>query len=216
MSKRSMGFASVALLLLAGVCFAQPPGVTPEMIARALPLEGAPLAEPGPYEIKSEPAFGAPGLLVFRPANLDAFPTRDTLPVLVWGNGGCSLNTARYSGFLTTITSHGFIAIGTAPQGEPQGTRATADKLRAAIDWAEAENKRAGSPLNGKIATDKVAVMGQSCGGFMSITLGADPRVDTIGVFNSGIQRPNPGEQPAPGRSPDALKAVHGPVLIVD
>ena len=58
--------------------------------------------------------------------------------------------------------------------------------------------------------------MGQSCGGFMSITLGADPRVDTIGVFNSGIQRPNPGEQPAPGRSPEALAALHGPVLIID
>jgi dienelactone hydrolase len=38
----------------------------------------------------------------------------------------------------------------------------------------------------GKIAVDKVAVMGQSCGGFLSIALGADPRVKTIGVFNSG------------------------------
>ena len=216
MPKTSIASAAIALLALAGVCAAQPPGVTPEMIARALPLEGAPLAEPGPYEIKSEAAFGSPGLLVFRPANLDAFPTRDTLPVLVWGNGGCAINTARYSGFLTTIASHGFIVLGTASQGEPQGTRATADNLRAAIDWAGAETARAGSPLNGKIATDKVAVMGQSCGGFMSITLGADPRVDTIGVFNSGIQRPNPGEQPAPGRSPEALAALHGPVLIID
>ena len=30
--------------------------------------------------------------------------------------------------------------------------------------------------------------MGQSCGGALSITLGADPRVDTIGVFDSGAQ----------------------------
>ena len=30
--------------------------------------------------------------------------------------------------------------------------------------------------------------MGQSCGGFLSIALGADPRVKTIGVFNSGVQ----------------------------
>ena len=28
--------------------------------------------------------------------------------------------------------------------------------------------------------------MGQSCGGLLLIKLGADPRVDTIGVFNSG------------------------------
>jgi hypothetical protein len=64
---------------------------------------------------------------------------------------------------------------------------------RAAIDWAEKENTRDGSPLKGKIAMDKVAVMGQSCGGFLSIALGADPRVKMIGVFNSGVQRPTPG-----------------------
>ena len=34
--------------------------------------------------------------------------------------------------------------------------------------------------------------MGQSCGGFLSLALGADPRVDTIGMFNSGVQPPNP------------------------
>ena len=55
-----------------------------------------------------------------------------------------------------------------------------------------AEAKRDGSPLKGKIATDHVAVMGQSCGGFLSVALGADPRVDTIGVFNSGVQPANP------------------------
>ncbi len=66
--------------------------------------------------------------------------------------------------------------------------------MRAAIDWAEKENVRAGSPLNGKIAVDKVAVMGTSCGGFLSITLGADPRVKTIGVFNSGVQTPPAGQ----------------------
>jgi len=45
---------------------------------------------------------------------------------------------------------------------------------------------------------DKVAVMGQSCGGFLSIALGADPRVKTIGVFNSGVQTAAPGAPPSP------------------
>ena len=53
---------------------------------------------------------------------------------------------------------------------------------------------RAGSPLNGKIAVDKVAAMGTSCGGFLSIALGADARVKSIGVFNSGIQTPPAGQ----------------------
>ena len=44
-----------------GVCFAQPAGITRDMIERALPVEGAPLAEPGPYKVTSEGALGSPG-----------------------------------------------------------------------------------------------------------------------------------------------------------
>src|SRR5204862_481944 len=83
------------LLAGAGMCLAQPAGITPQMISRALPLEGAPLAEPGPYKITSEAAFGSPGLVVFRPTTLDAFPKKDTLPVMVWGNGGCAIDSTR-------------------------------------------------------------------------------------------------------------------------
>ncbi|HJR69789.1 MAG TPA: hypothetical protein VKA43_07095, partial [Gammaproteobacteria bacterium] len=90
MNKTNLIFATAALLA-GGASLAQPPGITREMIASALPVEGAPLAVPGPYETTSEPAFGAPGLMVFRPTNLDAFPARDTLPVLTWGNGGCAI-----------------------------------------------------------------------------------------------------------------------------
>jgi hypothetical protein len=82
----------VGVLGLARTSHAQPPGITREMIATALPVEGAPLAEPGPYKVMSEPAFGSPGHVVFRPASLDAFPARDTLPVMVWGNGGCAID----------------------------------------------------------------------------------------------------------------------------
>ncbi len=181
-------------------------GITPEMIATALPVEGAPLAVPGPYTVESGPAFGSPGHTVYRPADLTAFPAKDTLPVMVWGNGGCAINGARYAGFLTTIASHGFVVLATAGQPGAAGGRATADNLRKAIDWVEAENRRAGSPLSGMIALDRVAVMGQSCGGFMSIELGGDPRVDTIGVFNSGAQGDNVAR----------LAMLHGPVLLIN
>ncbi len=203
--------AAAVLLTGAGVCLAQPPGITREMIERALPLEGAPLAEPGPYKITSEAAFGSPGLLVFRPTTLDAFPKKDTLPVAVWGNGGCAIDSTRYSGFLTTIASHGFVVIGTVPQEGAARRQENADDMRRAIDWAEKENTRSGSPLEGKIALDKVAVMGQSCGGFLSIALGADPRVKTIGVFNSGVQK-----APSPYPTADDLPKLHGPVLLIN
>jgi Chlorophyllase enzyme len=150
--------------------------------------------------VTSEVAFGLPGHVAFRPPTLDGFPKKDTLPVMVWGNGGCAIDSTRYAGFLTTIASHGFLVLGTAAQEGAARRQATADDLRAAIDWAEKENARDGSPLKGKIAIDNVAVMGPSCGGFLSISLGADPRVKTIGVFNSGVQRPNPGARPHPSR----------------
>ena len=203
--------AAAVLLTSSVACLAQPPGITREMIERALPLEGAPLAVPGPYQITSEKAFGSPGYLVFRPTELDAFPKKDKLPVMVWGNGGCAIDSTRYSGFLTTIASHGFLVMGTLPLEGAARRQESADDVRGAIDWADKENARAGSPLKGKIATDKVAVMGQSCGGFLSIALGADPRVKTIGVFNSGVQK-----APSPFATADALPKLHGPVLLIN
>jgi dienelactone hydrolase len=208
--------AAAVLLTGAGVCLAQPPGITPEMIARSLPLEGAPLAEPGPYQVTSEAAFDSPGHHVYRPTTLDAFPKKNTLPVMVWGNGGCAIDSTRYSGFLTTIASHGFLVLGTVPQEGAARRQETADDVRAAIDWAGKENERTGSPLKGRIALDKVAVMGQSCGGFLSITLGADPRVKTIGVFNSGVQKATLGAPAGLQPTSDALPKLHGPVLLIN
>ena len=216
--RTSSALAALALLALSGVCGAQPAGITPEMIASALPEEGAPKAEPGPYRVTAEPAFGTPGLNTFRPTSLEAFPKRDTLPVVLWGNGGCAMDNPRYAGLLTTIASHGFLVIttaGAAPEGAPR-RQATADNLEAAIDWVEQENTRAGSPLNGKIETKRVAVMGQSCGGAMAITLGADPRVGTIGVFNSGAQAASAGAPPTNFPTIEALKKLHGPVLLIN
>ena len=135
---------------------------------------------------------------MYRPEALEAFPKKDSLPVMVWGNGGCAIDSTRYSGFLTTIASHGFLVLGTAPQeGAPQ-RQETADDVCGTIDWAGKENARTGSPLKDKIALDKVAVMGQSRGGFLSTALGADPRVKTIGVFNSGVQKAVPGAPASP------------------
>jgi len=216
--------AAAVLLTGAGMCFAQPAGITREMIQRSLPLEGAPKAVPGPYQVTSEAAFGAAGLHIYRPETLDAFPKKDTLPVMVWGNGGCNINSTNFSGFLTTISSHGVLVIGTVPQEGAAQRQENADDMRAAIDWATKENDRDGSPLKGKIAVDKVAVMGTSCGGFLSLTLGADPRVKTIGVLNSGVQTPPAGQAQgnggrggaSPQPNADAVAKLHGPVLLLN
>lgn len=215
MKTRIQAFASLGLFTLAGIAAAQPPGVNMRDVGRQLPLEGAPLAIAGPYEVVSEPAFGLEGQVIWRPADLSAFPSRDTLPVMAWGNGGCGIDSTRYGGYLGTIASYGFLVISTVPIEGQQG-RGTPAHMIAAFDWAEAENARAGSPLNGKIATDKMAAMGQSCGGFMSVSAGADPRVGTIGMFNSAV---NPPSADGPGNgfaTTDALADVHGPILMIN
>jgi dienelactone hydrolase len=186
------------------------------MIMRQLPLEGAPLAVPGPYEVIAADAFESPRYILYRPAALDAFPERDSLPVVIWGNGGCAIDGTRYGEFLSTIASHGFLVITTvAIEGEGQRSQSPED-LRSALDWAEAENRRSGSPLRGKIDTGHMAVMGQSCGGFLSVAVGADPRVGTIGVFNSGLQPPGDDNTAARFGTTDALADLHGPVLFIN
>ena len=113
----SIILGTLIVLALAGVSHAQrPANITREMIATALPVEGAPLAVPGPYKVESGPAFGSPGHVVYRPADLTPFPGKDTLPLMVWGNGGCAINSTRYGGFLTTIASHGFVVMATAAE----------------------------------------------------------------------------------------------------
>jgi hypothetical protein len=206
----------IVFLLFSAIGNAQPQGITMEKVNTTLPLEGAPAAEPGPYKVTSEGAFGSPGHVLFRPADLDAFPSQDTLPVMVWGNGGCAIDSTRYGGFLSTIASHGFLVLATAAVEGESRRRANADDLLSALKWVEAESTRAESPLHGKIETGQVAVMGQSCGGILAVSLGADPRVDTIGVFNSGVQPPNPNAPASPSPATDALVKLHGPVLLIN
>ncbi|HTQ99007.1 MAG TPA: hypothetical protein VMH83_03415 [Candidatus Acidoferrum sp.] len=218
MRNRFRFVVSATLLLLGSYAAAQPPGVTPDMINTTLPLDGAPLAKAGQYAtIVSEEAYKSPRHFLYRPAELGAFPKRDTLPVMIWGNGGCAMENRKYSGFLSTIASHGILVLTSSSIPGEEKRQVNADDLRAAIDWAYAENVREDSPLRGKIDLAHIAVMGQSCGGFLSITLGGDSRVATIGVFNSGVQ-PAPANGAADPSRPttEALTRLHGPVLFIN
>lgn len=203
---------AAAALTLAGASQAQPAGITMEMIERQLPEDGAPLAVVGPHAVTSEKVSDTN--TAFWPTDLGGFPSSDTLPVVLWGNGGCAANPGRFSSFLETIASHGFLVVTTAgPEGSNE--RATAATLAAGLDWAEAENARAGSPLAGKIDLENVAAMGVSCGGMMALANAGDPRIDTVGVWNSGAQPPRDGA-PAGGATTEALATLHGPTLYIN
>lgn len=196
-----------------------PPGMSPAFAAiagRQLPLEGAPGAMAGRHEVTTELAPDTPRFEVRRPTDLSAFPVRDRLPVLVWGNGGCSLNVGLAGGFLSTIASHGFLVVTTfGPEGVTR--QATPQDLTAALDWAIAENTRAGSPLRGRIDVENVAMMGTSCGGYIALPAAADPRVDTLGEWSAGAGSMEAG-LPLRTHMPDmaALKLLHGPALYIN
>jgi hypothetical protein len=91
----------------------------------------------------------------------------------------------------------------------------TAEDVLAGLDWALAENERAGSELAGRIATDKVAVAGHSCGGLQAIELADDPRIDTVMVHNSGIFNSGVSSIPTVRATKDMLEDFHQPVIYI-
>ena len=193
-----------------------PSPVRPSATSRAVEPPGPPNPL-GPYaDVTIDAAEGLPTHTVYRPTDLSAFPAKDKLPIVVWGNGACRLDGLMFLRFLTKIASHGFLVVavgakdfreqqaktaaaapappttapaeaGTVAPPRPVGGGGTGKHLIQAIDWGITENTRAGSPLAGKIDTGTVAMMGQSCGGLMAIEAAHDPRVDTLVIWNSGV-----------------------------
>lgn len=155
---------------------------------------------------------------LFRPAELDALG-EEKLPILVWGNGACFDSPWEHVNFLNEIASHGFfvVAIGTMPKesGEQVTERSTSAKLTKAIDWAIAQHNDTKSPYYQRLDPDNIAVSGMSCGGLQALEVAADPRITTLGVFNSGIFN-SPRSEPMlgmPNLDKNQLEKVHTPTL---
>jgi len=83
------------------------------------------------------------------------------------------------------LAAAGKLAAATPASG-PTPAYTTAAQLIEAMDWAQAENKRRDSPYSGRLDTARIAVMGMSCGGLQALDAAHDPRVTTLGVWNSG------------------------------
>ena len=175
---------------------------------------------------------------LYRPRDLSPFGVSNRLPIVAWANGACRNNSGEYRNFLAEIASHGFLVVAIGPaahslvlgSGAPGGGT-QASQLIDAIDWAIAQNGLSSGEYFGKIAVDRVAVMGHSCGGAQALDVSHDPRVTTTLVWNSGLfrepRRPPPapdssGEGAAP-RPPSSmvtmtkerLSELHGPVAYI-
>jgi dienelactone hydrolase len=180
----------------------------------------------GPFAVVVEHDPGLATHTIYRPQELSL----DEHPVLVWGEGACAKNGLLFPEYLSEIASHGFVVIADGPPiarpaggpgagggGPPPGGGAgpPADRgsmvngtaLVAAMDWLEAQSKDRNSRFYGKVNVTRIAAMGMSCGGLMSYGASSDPRVATVGIWNSGLFED--------ARNAAIYAGIHGSVLIV-
>ena len=192
----------------------------------------------GRFPALKEEVASLPDHVVYRPADLAALGAPGALGatklgVVAWGNGGCSNDGASSRFHLLELASHGYVVIASgrilsgpgappaeartpAPAGQPAPPRTAATDLVTAIDWALAENTRAGSEYFGRIDASKVALSGWSCGGLQALRVAADPRVRTVVMHNTGVLNGGPNTTiPGMDVTKDALANFHTPVIYI-
>src|SRR5688572_23058930 len=173
-----------------------------------------------------------PRHVVYRPKDLGALGGIK-LGVVAWGNGGCSADGASSRFHLLEIASHGYLVIasgrilsgpGAPPReasavgqtGSPAAARTQVSDLTDAVDWALAENQRAGSPYFGRIDPAQIAYSGWSCGGLQALQVAKDPRVKTLVIHNSGVLNDGPNSTiPGMNVGKDVLQTLHTPVIYI-
>jgi len=147
---------------------------------------GALTATKGPEMGLIEHDPGLADYTIYRPATL---ADGKKYPIVVWANGGCGRDGLMFARFLHEISSYGFVIVawGT-PNGTGMGPLTTnGEPQKAALDWIVAEAERPCSKYYRKLDTSKIAAMGQSCGGLMTMGVSGDKRLSTVVIWNSGM-----------------------------
>jgi hypothetical protein len=185
----------------------------------------------GRFPAMKEEVASLPRHVVYRPKDLAAVGTK--LGVVAWGNGGCSDDGASSRFHLLELASHGYLVIASGrilsgpgappreprpapPQGQLPAPRTQVADLTDAVDWALAENLRAGSPYFGRIDPALIAYSGWSCGGVQALQVAKDPRVKTLVIHNSGLLNSGPTNMTGASVGKELLQTLHTPVIYIE
>jgi hypothetical protein len=186
----------------------------------------------GRFPAMKEEVASLPRHVVYRPKDLASLGGMK-LGVVAWGNGGCSDDGASSRFHLLEIASHGYLVIASGrilsgpdappreprpatPQGQLPPPRTQVSDLTDAVDWALAENQRAGSPYFGRIDAAQIAYSGWSCGGVQALQVAKDPRVKTLVIHNSGVLNNGPTNMTGISVGKEVLQTLHTPVIYIE
>lgn len=109
-------------------------------------------------------------------------PEGTKLPVMLWGNGGCSADATGQAPFLTQLASHGVLVIASGTPGGQGST--TADVMKASIDFI---STNAGQGEFASVDASRITAAGWSCGGVEAYAQIWDDRVQSVGIWSSGL-----------------------------
>ena len=162
----------------------------------------------GPYKAVMTVEDALPGFAIYRPADMQAAVQGEgrPLPVMLFGNGGCAVNSRGAYGFLEEIASHGYVVAAIEREQAPAGgnmfdpafvARQKADGLALieVVDYLEKEQAKAGSVFYKTVDPACVSAAGYSCGGLQALALGVggDERIKSLTILSSGITNPGDG-----------------------
>ncbi len=153
--------------------------------------------------------------VIYRPKDLmHAHARCGDLPVLLFGNGGCSDTNIGYERMLSDVASHGYIVVAI---GEMQDKRldrkegrSESSELTRGLDLLLKLNRTKGTDYYHFIDTTRIAAAGHSCGGAQVLCNASDPRLKTYLILNAGM-----GDMEMAGASRASLSKLHAPVLYI-
>ena len=156
-----------------------------------------------------------PDFVVYRPKDLlHAHARCGALPLLLFGNGGCSDTSVGYERMLSEVASHGYIVVAIGEMRDslserPIGQTESAELMRG-LELILQLNRAKGTEYHRIIDTTKVAAAGHSCGGAQVLCNAGDPRLKTYLILNAGM-----GDMKMAGASRASLPKLHAPILYI-